>query len=193
MVYSSWRGIPYTRKYVIPANPKSSGQQETRGVFSWGSATWKNAPTLLKAPWTAFAKGKAFTDRNAFLGQNTKALRTATTMANIVFSPGAGGGLPPASITATGSAGHIAIGTTNPSAPTGWTITSMVGLAVKSVDPHTASNSPVYAGSDNVTFDSVNLAGLTAGTYEVGAYLVWTKPGSVLAYSTAVMATATVT
>jgi len=120
-------------------------------------------------------------------------LRLETDLTNIVFSPGSGGGLPPASATGTGAAGKITVATVNPSAPAGWTITSMLAMAVKQGDAHTLGYSPIYEAADSVTFNSVQLTGLAAGTYVYGALLVWTKPDGTTAYSVALTGTANVT
>lgn len=192
-VYSSWRGIPYVRKYVVPSNPKTTNQQETRSVFAWGSGTWKQAPSLLTQVWTAFAKGKQFTNRNAFIGQNTKALRGLSVLTTMIFSPGAGGGVQPLSITGTGGSGSATIATTNPAPPTGWTISAMVALATLQGNPSTLAASTIYAGNDAVTFNSVDITGLAAGTYVIGAYLIYNKGAGVLAYSPSINSTVVVT
>src|SRR6185295_19057169 len=43
-VYSTWKGIPYARRYTIPANPRSTSQVQTRSVFSWLNFIWRTAP-----------------------------------------------------------------------------------------------------------------------------------------------------
>jgi len=40
LVYMSWKGIADVRKYVIPANPNTAGQQEQRGFFSTAVGQW---------------------------------------------------------------------------------------------------------------------------------------------------------
>jgi len=43
LVYLSWKGIDDVRQYVIPANPKTSGQQQQRGYFTDGVEDWHTA------------------------------------------------------------------------------------------------------------------------------------------------------
>lgn len=192
-VYSTWRGIPYVRRLVIPANPKSAAQQKTRSVFSYMSLTWKSAATLAQAPWTAFCTGQAFYNRNAFIGQNTKALRAGTTMTGLIGSPGAKGGIPPTLISAVGAAGAATVTFTNPTPPPGWAITANVALAMLQGDPHVMSTAKPVVAAGTTPFSTVTLSGLTAGVYVISAWLVWSKPDGTAAYSPSINTTATAT
>jgi len=40
LVYMTWKGIDDVREYVIPANPKSAGQQTQRGYFAAAVEDW---------------------------------------------------------------------------------------------------------------------------------------------------------
>ena len=40
LVFGDWKGIDIVRKYVIPANPKTAGQQTQRGFFSAAVEDW---------------------------------------------------------------------------------------------------------------------------------------------------------
>jgi len=40
LVYGDWKGIDVVRKYVIPANPNSAGQQTQRGYFAAAVEDW---------------------------------------------------------------------------------------------------------------------------------------------------------
>lgn len=40
LVYLGWKGLKTVRQYVIPANPKSSGQQTQRGYFAAAVDDW---------------------------------------------------------------------------------------------------------------------------------------------------------
>src|SRR5438105_2731204 len=137
-VYSKWKGRSYVRRYTVPANPNTADQQLTRSVFSWLQAVYKFADPLLTAPWDAYAKGLVMTARNAFTKLNLSQLRSASDLTTMLFSPGALGGLPPISITVTGSAGHILVACAEPtSVPTGWTITSAILGVIPQQDPNT--------------------------------------------------------
>jgi len=40
LVYGDWKGIDIVRKYVIPANPNTAGQQTQRGYFAAAVEDW---------------------------------------------------------------------------------------------------------------------------------------------------------
>ena len=182
-VYSTWRGIPYVRRHVIPANPNSASQQKTRSIFTFLSNLWKSMSADAQNPWTAYCTGQAFYNRNAFIGQNTKALRAGTTLAAFIGSPGAKGGIPPASVGAVGASGGGTVTFVNASPPAGWTITANVAMAMAAGDPHTIVTPKATVAKGTTPFTSAVFTGLTAGAYEVACWLVWTKSDGTVAYS----------
>lgn len=186
LTYATWRGIDYVRQRVVPANPNTTGQQDVRNTFSMLMETWKRAPTLFQAPWTANATGQPFTNRNALVRENVPALQGDADMSDFVWSPGALGGPAPASITVTPGVGQLTVDITAPALPTGWTIQAGVAAALDDDDPQTTSFFTITAGEDTTSPYSVVLTGLTAGQlHRVGAWLRWTRPDSQTAYSTA--------
>jgi len=192
-VYSTWRGIPYARQYVVPANPQTAEQTKTRGVFGFLTQAWKLAPSIVQLPWTANAKGKKYTDRNKFIGDNTKILRPGTDMTGFTGSPGANGGLVAASIAATPAAGQITVALGAPDLPTGWTITKGVAWVIKNADPHSATDYSSAAGSDLTTPYSIVLTGLDATEYLVMGWFEFLKPDGSTAYGPSISTTATPT
>lgn len=194
LVASKWRGRPYMRQYVIPANPQSTEQTVTRSLFSWLQATFKTAPADFIAPWTAYSTGKVMYNRNAFNKFNLPVLRGEVDLANFVFSPGALGGLPPASVSAVAGNDIITVTITAPSdIPSGWTINKAVAACIADQDPQTEALHTITAGSDATSTYEVVLSGLSAVLYRVGGWLVWNRPDGKLAYSPALMDTATPT
>lgn len=190
-VYAKWKGRPYARRYVIPADPNTTDQQETRSVFAWASNVWKLAPSLFQDPWNTFAKGKVLTGRNAMMGSAVKTLRGQATLALMVFSPGAAGGLAATGMTVTPGSGSLTVAVTVPDPPTGWTLTSVTAAAILSGDPETLTTYQVVAGTDTATPFSIVLSGLTAALYEVGAWPVWAKPDGTVAYGPSITTTST--
>jgi len=57
LVFMKWKGIDDVRKYVIPANPKSTDQLIQRGIFEDAVTEWHAAAynTLDVAAWNLFA------------------------------------------------------------------------------------------------------------------------------------------
>lgn len=192
-VYAKWKGIPYARKYVIPANPRSTDQTLTRSVFTTLTKVWKNLTTDATAPFAAFATGKPLTDRNAFLKFNVTALRPGSDWSLLVGSPGAGGGVPLAAFSAAGGVGTIATTVTAPTPPTGWTLTKTVAVARIQDDPHTTTDDTMAVASATSTPWQPAFSGLAAGTYIVSCWPVWDTGGGKLAYGASLNHTATVT
>lgn len=194
LTYSRWRGVRYVRQRVIPANPNTTAQAATRNVFTMLSTFFKFMGTLAVAPWTAFATGRPFLDRNAFMGQNTEALRSDADMTDLIGSPGAGGGPPPDSIAAAAGVGTITVTFVNPTPPTGWSILAAVAIAVPDQDPAIAFVGPVTEAEDAVTpFDTVVLSGLDTVLHQVRGWIRWQKPDLSIAYSVSLADTATPT
>lgn len=46
LVYSSWKGIPVARHYVVPSNPKSAGQVTQRGFMTAAVTAWHGFTAL---------------------------------------------------------------------------------------------------------------------------------------------------
>jgi len=194
MVFSRWRGIPYVRRYVIPANPQTAAQQTTRNTFTMLTEFWKVAGPLLQAPWGLYATGRKFLDRNAFIGQNIALIRGEVDMALFRASPGARGGLPPVSISAAPGVAEIIVTFVPPAAPTGWTIIAAQAVAIPDQDPAVAFVGPAVEDEDTVTpFDTVTLTGLDTVLHYVYGWMEWTKPDGTSAYSISLVDSATPT
>lgn len=181
-VYSKWKGRPYVRQHVVPANPRSTDQTLTRSVFSFLNSVWKVSPAEFQEAWTAFASGKVLTNRNAFLQQNISLLRSASSLAGMVMSPGAKGGLAGSFSTVAG-AGTLTLTAVPPTTlPAGWTVLEAIFAAIKDGDPNTSADFVIQAGTDNSSPYSHAFTGLDAATpYAVAA---WFK------YQTSSLATA---
>lgn len=193
LVASKWRGVPYMRQYVTPQNPQTVAQTLTRDIFANLSAIWKQAGSLAIAPWERFATGQKFLGRNAFMGQNVKAMRGEADMQLFVGSPGAKGGLAPTSIALTPGAGTLDVDFTNPDAPTGWTLVSAVAAIFIDQAPEAAPAPTLIVDEDDVAQAQVSFAGLDAGDYVVSAWLEWTKADGSTAYGASINGTDTVT
>jgi len=80
MVASTWKGIPYMRKYVIPANPQTDAQQDQRGYVTSVVSAWKNYYThaVGRTAWnrSATASSKTMSGFNMFASQAIKVIKT---------------------------------------------------------------------------------------------------------------------
>jgi len=188
MVASKWKGRPYMRRHVIPANPNSTGQQSTRNAFSFANQAWKLGPALFTDPWDLYAKGQVLTGRNAFVGRYVNDNRGQADLSAMIFSPGAKGGIPPDSIALTPGANSINVAFTNPTPPTGWSLVAAIAACILDQDPESGTAYTIVAAQDAVTMNSVDLTGLTSAVlYDVGAWLQWTKADGTAAYSVSLL------
>lgn len=192
LVYASWKGRSYARRYVIPANPNSAEQQLTRNTFRWLTALFKYYPGASLDAWQAYADSNRITDRNAFIKLNNGPLRTETTITDIILSPAARSGLIASAINITPAAGQLSVALTAPSLPTGWTITDSFAMAVRQQDPQTEAFYEVGFASDNSDPYEPVITGLDSATYVVGGWFEFTRPDGTLAYGQSLQDTAVV-
>lgn len=189
-VYGSWRGVQYARRYVVPANPRTTAQQETRGVFRTLSAMFLTSPGLVRAPWFLAAQGRPLTDRNLFIGQNLRVVREEEDLENFIASPGAKGGLPPTSMTVVPGDTQLTVQIAAPPTPVGWTLEAVVAAAFLDQAPDATWVGTWHAGEDTSDPDEVLLEGLTnTETYIVSGWTRWTKADGRPAYGPSLVAT----
>jgi hypothetical protein len=194
ITFGSWRGIPYARQHVVPTDRKTVSQLAIRARFKWLEDAWKVSPPLLRESWEAAAKGAKYVGRNLWVGRNVTALKGDSDTADLIFGPGANGGLPCTSVSITPGSGELTVDATNPAAPTDWTLDSLQVIALSDQDPGADYVNTWSSGEDDTTQTQVVLTGLTASTlYRVGAVLKWTKADGSTAYGAAVAASGTPT
>lgn len=70
IVFSKWKGRPYVRELVKPANPKSGGQVGVRSMMSWLTKQWDGIDAADKATWEDRADAKVISNFNAYVGYN---------------------------------------------------------------------------------------------------------------------------
>jgi len=191
-VYSTWKGRPYVRRYVIPANPQSSEQTLTRNTFDWLQSVWRYMPSGALAAWNAYADTNRFTAPNGFIKQNLPGLREETDLANIVLSPASGGGIPAAGMSLAPTGTQIAATLTAPSLPTGWTIIAAHAVAIREQDPQSDAFYNVYYATDTSAPYVPTITGLTAATeYVVGGWFSYQKSPTEIAYGITLVDNAT--
>lgn len=194
LTYANWKGIQYVRTRVVPANPQSTAQTETRTTFRFLQDFYKFLPSVGREPWIAAVLGIPMTAQNLLLKRNITNLRTETDLALMNLSPGAAGGIPPTSIVPTPGVDTITVAVTAPTGPTGWTLTAAQGVVVKDQDPHDAIEESPRAVEDLTSAYSLVFTGLTSGAlYQIGVWLKWMTPAGNTAYSVALRDDATPT
>jgi len=193
MVYASWKGRGYSRRHVVPANPNTDGQKAIRQSLRWLMAVFKLAGPNFTAPWNLYVKGQVMTAYNAFVKINGKTLKTATDLTDLIYSPGAKGGLAPKSVSVANSSGQSIVTITPPDVlPTSWTVSQGTAVAIADQNPQSAALYDSYAGVDTGSPPAVTLA-LTSGSYSVGAWLEFTKEDGSICYGPSVTTTASPT
>lgn len=70
LVYSKWKGRPYVRSLVKPANPKSGGQVGVRAMFKFLSQKWDAISAGNQATWEDRADQAIVSPFNAYMGYN---------------------------------------------------------------------------------------------------------------------------
>ncbi len=187
-VYASWKGIPYVRRYVVPANPRTNKQMVTRLLFSKLQSMWLLMPSDGKDPFTANASGRPYTAANKFTSINVKGIDTSAPPTDMDFfkgSPGAKGGLPPASAVVTPGSGQLSVAVGAPQIPDGWSIQGAYGIAFIDQDPADPFEGTIQAQSDLTSTYTLVFTGLTAAmVYQVSVWIKWVRPDGSFAYST---------
>lgn len=184
-VYSSWKGIQYARRYVIPAQPPSSDRDKTQNAFRWLQGVYQVSPQAFRAPWETAASGRPLTGRNLWTKRNLPLLREETDNDLMIFSPGAKGGLPATFVITSPSTDIVATPVVPDPLPAGWTIVGAVALAIKAQDPQSDTDYEMFV-SDAATGPAwvATITAPGAGDYQVGAFFVYQRSTSVtdLAY-----------
>lgn len=194
LVYSSWKGVPYARRHVVPANPNTSSQQETRNTFSWLNNVWRYMPAAVQASWNAYAQGQPLTGRNAFIKLNLSDLRSETDLTNFIMSPAAKSGPVAAGLVLTPGNDQVQVVLTAPTLPDGWSIVRMITGAIRQQDPQSGVLYGIVDEEDATAPYDVTITGLaSAQTYVVGAWFEYEKPDGSLAYGPALQDTALTT
>lgn len=197
ITFGKWKGVPYARQRVIPANPQTVKQTNNRSIWAMIGQAWLFAPSAVTAAFNAFATGKQLTGRNKFFSENQKLLATdpvATDITGFVMSPGNGGGLPATTLTITPGADQLTVAADVPDAPAGWTLVRAHAAALLNQDPTDAFSGVWFYGNDASGPYSIVLTGLETGQeYAVGFWLEWEKPDGSIAYSISLNGTGTPT
>ena len=92
IVYSNWKGLPYVRARVIPANPRTDSQQSQRTLLTSGVSTWQNSVTIAtgsKLSWDYYASGLGMSGFNRYIKAFLEVNTDCSTLA-VIPEPGQG-------------------------------------------------------------------------------------------------------
>jgi len=79
-VFAKWKGRQYRRKYVIPANPKTTMQQTVRGYFTNAIAAWHTYHSIQRLVYSYLATGLVMSGFNLLVSRWQKAAVAQTTL-----------------------------------------------------------------------------------------------------------------
>lgn len=192
-VYSSWKGRPLVRRYVVPANPDTAAQQETRNTFKWLNSVWPYMPAGAIGAWSLYAQINRFNDRNGWIKQNLSSLLSQSDLSNLLLSPAANGGLVAASTTITPGVGQVQVDLTAPTLPSGWTVTQAVAAVIADQDPQSGTAYEVFSDVDATAPYSITISGLAAGDYLVQGWFEYQRSDGSQAFGQATGSIETVT
>ncbi|MBA7537376.1 hypothetical protein ES705_29643 [subsurface metagenome] len=79
-VFAKWKGRQYRRKYVIPANPKTTMQMTIRGYFTNAVSTWHTYHSIQRLVYSYLATGLVMSGFNLLVSRWQKSAIAATTL-----------------------------------------------------------------------------------------------------------------
>jgi len=176
LTYASWKGIPYVRTRVIPANPNTAEQQEVRGVFITLNEMWKRMPQMARDPWVYAVRGRPLTARNRHIQENIPWLIDAAVLNSMIFAVNLGGAIALATAPGVdGADGTITCTCTPNTAPVGYTIHSCVGAAFLQGVPGDGITRTCYVNQDVAAPFALVVNVPADGNYIFGAWPIYTR------------------
>lgn len=79
-VFARWKGRQYRRKYVIPANPKTTMQMSIRGYFTNAIAAWHTYHSIQRLVYSYLATGLVMSGMNLLVSRWQKAATKSMTL-----------------------------------------------------------------------------------------------------------------
>jgi hypothetical protein len=128
LVFAKWKGRPYVRSLVKPANPRSGGQVGMRAMLKFLSQDWTNLSAANQATWEDRADQQVISEFNAYVGYNQ--FRWRDFLAPTQHDPEDTADTPSVAGTLAAAAGVRSITVTQPitTANDGWAIALFRGL-----------------------------------------------------------------
>lgn len=70
IVFSKWKGRNYVRRFVVPHNPKSALQTNTRAMLRFLATAWSGVGAPAQASWDDLAEATNISAFNAYVANN---------------------------------------------------------------------------------------------------------------------------
>lgn len=168
LTYAHWKGRPYVRQLVTPANPKSQAQYYTRSMMRFLSQVWALLSPTAQAMWDDLAKQGNFSPFNAFVRLNMKRWTQALSPSDDPSLPG--GGVAPVlgTLTPTGGVGQITGTQVLTTRNDGFGLVYSASLHVAGTSPLAAARliNQIFNQADAST-QAFSITGLEPGTYDL--------------------------
>ena len=175
LVYSVWKGLPYSRRYVIPENPRTVKQVEVRDIFATLCSIWIRMPLLARTPFDLAVRGMSITNRNSHIGRNAKVLKGQTTLDKYVMSVAGGNALPPENVVVTPAAKKATITADAPTLPDGYTLKSIVAALIEDGKPTESWDHVTFADKDETTPYSITITVDKAAKFQYGVWCIMNR------------------
>jgi len=178
LTFAKWKGRNYVRRYAVPSNPQSTGQESIRSGMALYTAVYKNQTANVTSAFQAKAESEKYSVINAFISSGLNAWKSSI----LILANGAERGTwtSSGSVSVTGSAQQRGITWSWTESLTG-TQTGAILLVRKAADPGTTTQ---YAVHGTASGTSYLLTGLDAATSYQARIVVIMSDGTV-AYSAA--------
>ena len=120
MTFSKWKGRPYVRTRVTPANPRTPKQMGIRAVMAFLARQWAKLTAAHQSTWEAKAKQTNVSAFNAFAGTNAFEWRNGNYPSKTY--PAVRLSVPPSAptVSAQGSQRQVTLNITKGTIPPGW-------------------------------------------------------------------------
>lgn len=194
IVFDRRRGTNVAVAYSKPSGAPTAKQIEVRAVFAFLRYLWKVGDARLQDSWLSNAFNKPTTGPALFLGVNVRTLNNQLDLATLQMSLPYLGGIPPAALVITGTAGQFRAALTVPTLPTGWTINRQRLLVMREQIPHLPLIAPPQTTNKLASPYSVAITGLTTGQlYRGWSYFLYNRPDGSIAQGAALTGTRVIT
>jgi hypothetical protein len=171
--FSKWKGRPYVRQRVIPANPNSVLQVSTRAMMRFLSQKWLAMGTTPKGTWDALAAAGQYSAFNAYIGRNMSRWREFQSPAQTYPAPETGT-LPVAVLTsATGGASYADLLITMTTLNNAWGV--MLFHSLTGTFTPSRANCILVAGITAAATTTFTISGLAAGNHYFDAKFFTTE------------------
>lgn len=120
LTFAKWKGRPYVRQWVVPANPKSAAQTGIRKMLGFLAAAWAAIKTASEASYVTGAAADGISTFNRFIKENMVLWRESLAPSQSSPPAAAHSGTTISAHTYTGGARHAVLDFTLTTASNQW-------------------------------------------------------------------------